>query len=135
MHLDLAHILEAAGNDAFGLSGHDGIGSGGNRLEPGGTETVDGLAGRGQREARAVGQQAADVQALLGLGDGTAADQVLRQGRVKARGFREDALQNLRAEVDAAGVAEAALDGLGDGAAAEGNNHCIFTFHFPLLNF
>ena len=70
-HGHIAHGFDARADDHVAPPGHDTHGAEGDGLEPRGAEAVDRGPGHVFGESDHLGRDAADVQALFGLGKGT----------------------------------------------------------------
>ena len=126
----LVHFLASAGN-GFHTTGHinvafvgnDALRSGGNGLQAGRAETVDGHARHVDGAASTQGDLAGDVGAGSAFGGGTAHDDVVHFTGFDA-GALDGVLHGVAAEGGAVGHVEGTFPALGQRGTGGRNNNC-----------
>ena len=96
---DLAHVLDATGEDQIGSAGHDRLCAKGNRLLAGAALPVDGDAGNLFGEAGGQPGQPTDIAGLSADGIDAADDGVIDSRRVDVVAV-EDAAEHMHAQID-----------------------------------
>ena len=123
----LGHALHAAADADLVLAGSDGVGNGGDGLQAGRAETVDGLGGNVIGKLSAVDDQSAGVQVQLVDSHGAAGDHVadLLGMLLDVRDLGNNTLQRLSGVVDGMHVGQAALTGAAARGSTVSNNNRI----------
>ena len=121
-HRHARHAFGAAGDDQLLHAGPDLGRRDGDGLQSAGAVAVDGHPGHLLGVEPHQRDEAADVEALLGLGGGVADDDVVDEVGVEFRQRSHEVANDLGGEVVRADVAQRALGGLADRAAGSGDD-------------
>ena len=127
----MAHILHAAGDHDRLLPGGNGVGAGGNGLEPGGAEAVDGLAAYAVRQTGALGDETGRVEVEPPYRHGTAHDHVGDLTGIQLRDPVQNAAEHLSRPVDGVRAGQGPFLGTAYGRTAVCYDHCLFGHKIP----
>ena len=125
-HGNQAHAFHAACDNAVGLIGHNAFAGLGDGLQAGGTETVDGHAGHFIGQSGRLGQNTAQVQALLRFRKGASDNDIVDIHHIQAGRAAEHFLDHGHAHLFRPGFGENASGRLAHCGAHGRDDDCFF---------